>query len=233
MMSHLRLLPDLLDFTLEDRILLASGVPSFLYPTSSPMILTTSGFVMITTPSVMASSTGTGTLSIGLGVYGGTSLGLGGASSYGVTAFGLAFYAASVSAANLLSPSGSGGSNTLTGALVGSGASADGGAGGGVSAPRATVTNAVVGGDQNGQPVFQFIGQSSGSGMPAPPTGQAQGQGSGSNAPASSGMNAAPGSNPAPPPQIGAPPRMNPTSESGLPTIPNAVPTLPRAPGAG
>jgi hypothetical protein len=222
MNSHLRFRPDLDDATLEDRVLLASGVPSFLYPTSAPMILSTSGFVLITTPSVIASSTGTGVLSLGLGVYGGTSQGLGGASAFSVTALGLAFYAASVSAANLLNPSGSGGPNNLNAGLVGSGASADGGAGGG----RTQVTNAVVGGSPNGQSVFTFIGQESGSGMPAPTTGQtANGNASGTNAsPNGSGQTN-------PPPQIGAPPRMNPTSESGLPTIPNAVPTLPRGPG--
>ena len=221
MNSHLSLRPDLNDAILEDRVLMASGVPSFLYPTSSPMILTTSGFVMITTPSVIASSTGTGSLSIGMGVYGGTSTGLGGAMGYSVTAFGLAFYAASVSSAELLEASGSGMNNTLSAGLVGSGANANGGVGGG----RSTVTNAVVGGTQNEGSVFQFVGQVSGSGM-ASPTSE---QGTSRDAPASSNMTQPPA------PQIGAPPApdLNPSSGSGLPTIPNAVPTLPRAPGGG
>jgi hypothetical protein len=229
MTSRLSLRPDLIDAILEDRILLASGVPSFLYPTSAPMILTTSGFVMITTPSVIASSTGTGTLSIGLGVYGGGSTGPGGSSSFPVSAFGLAYYAASVSAANLLGQTGSAGGNGTAGSQIGSGASGSSSSSGG----RSTVTNAVVGGDLTARSVFQFIGQEFGSGMATPTT---NGQGTTNSQPAASNMNGAPnGSNQAPPPQIGAPsaPRMNPMSEGGLPTIPNSVPTLPRGPGAG
>lgn len=224
MNSRLSFRPDLIDAILEDRVLMASGVPSFLYPAASPMILTTSGFVMITTPSVIASSTGTGVLSIGLGVYGGGFSGPGVNTSYSVSAFGLAFYAASVSAANLLEPSGSDGGNTLTAGLVGSGANENGGAGGG----RSTVTIAVVGGTQNGGSVFQFVGQVSGGGMvaPAPTNGQR------TNGAGASGAN---GPTQAPPPQIGAPSpaKMNPMSGTGLPIIPNAVPTLPKAPGSG